>query len=100
MNKMVAQQVVQSLPQNDFIIAGMGITTGKSHGDRAWKGVTFKEINEEGEITGTHGTDGTLPLYQQQCGSSNIEESSRRVPSVPSAPAKRDESEDYPEPGE
>jgi hypothetical protein len=62
------------------------ISKGKLKGDRAWKGVTFKKLNEDG----TEGTDGPhltcfLPTTNLDENLKNIE-GVKRVLSVPSVP--------------
>jgi hypothetical protein len=72
-----------------------GITPGKVKGERAWRGVTFRELSEDGEIIkGTHGTDGTLFLPSVNSSESqNIEEYSSSVPGVPTVPDFNDKCE-------
>jgi P4 family phage/plasmid primase-like protien len=76
------------------------ISKGKISGERAWKGVTFKNLTEENQEEenksldsfgkGTEGTDGTL----QTCSDTQtnprckIEQVENGVPSVPSVPDK------------
>ena len=62
------------------------ISKGKLKGDRAWKGISFKKLNEDG----TEGTDGTLlhdysPTEISAESSKNVQ-GVKRVLSVPSVP--------------
>jgi hypothetical protein len=63
------------------------ISISRTKGERSWKGITFKKIDDDGVITSTHSTDSTLLPH---CGNftEKVEESNRSVPSVPSVPAK------------
>ncbi len=82
-----------------------GITSAKRHGERIWKGVTFREINEDGEITdpvlGADGADGAHSLYPQGIDeySKILKESSKSAPSAPQSddnsldPAEEEDSE-------
>ena len=68
------------------------ISKGKVSGERAWKGVTFKNLSED-IIDGTEGTDGTLQTVLHTPINSQIkmEEVGNGVPSVPSVPVQATE---------
>lgn len=81
-----------------------GITPGKRVGDRIWKGVTFREITEDGEIrdpvSGADRADGARSLPSHTITDQNIEEYSKCAPCAPNAPNTIPDFDDQQPPGE
>lgn len=88
------------MPERRQRINGNIQTSAMRVGERIWKGVTFRGLSEDGDITdpvfGADGADGahSLDSFNSE-ESEKLGESSKCAPSAPSAPDSDDSSQAY-----